>query len=105
MATYCVNHVEEEVERLSKLGKVKKTPTKEGMCGHLGGCNTDNLGLVELQCDYGKKRKAPKVKEPEVEISTDSGSGTDAIVVDTGEGTTATEVTSTASEEEKPVEA
>lgn len=90
MATYCVNHVNEEVERLKKLGKVKKAKTKEGTCGHLGGCNTGNLDLVELKCDYGIKQEAPKVEEtaeeespeekkPEADMSLDnSGSGTDA---------------------------
>lgn len=65
MATYCKNHVEEEIKRLkpnAKNGKVKKIPTKEGTCGHLGGCNTDNLELCRLEYEY-------QPSESEVEIA------------------------------------
>lgn len=55
MATYCKNHVDEEVKRLIpnvKNGAVKKISTKEGTCGHLGGCNTHNLDLCKLEYEY-----------------------------------------------------
>ena len=103
MATYCENHVEGEVERLSKLGKVEQTATKDGTCGHLGGCNTANLGLVELKCDYGIQQTPPVAEEPEAEVSTDSGTGSDAVEVE-GEATTSTASTEE-SAEEKPQEA
>lgn len=96
MATYCQNHVEEEVERLSKLGKVKETPTKEGMCGHLGGCNTDNLGLVKLECDYGIKQEAPETPADEATVDDNTTPEEATIPEEVAKGTTA---------EEKSVEA
>lgn len=96
MATYCRNHVEEEVERLKKLGKVKKTKTKEGMCGHLGGCNTDNLDLVELKCDYSIKQKAPETPAEEATVDDNTTPEEATIPEEVAKGTTA---------EEKPQEA
>lgn len=98
MATYCKNHVEEEVERLSKLGKVEEIPTKEGTCGHLGGCNTGNVELVGLKCEYDIKpesKEAPAEEETPKE-ETGAETTTETTTETTGEGDTG---------EEKPVTA
>ena len=59
MATYCKNHVEEEVEKLEPVtkGKIERIPTKEGMCGHVGGCNTAHDDLYQLKYEYQPAEK------------------------------------------------
>lgn len=55
MATYCQNHVLDEIRRLapnSDQGAVLVIPTKEGTCGHLGGCNTAHDDLFDLRTKY-----------------------------------------------------
>lgn len=78
MATYCKNHVKEEVKELSKTvkGKITRVPTKEGMCGHIGGCITAHDDLYQLKYD-----QAPREEKPSKKSKAEK----------TAEGTTATE--------------
>jgi len=82
MATYCKNHVKEEVKKLKPVtkGKIERIPTKEGMCGHVGGCNTAHDDLYRLKYEYqpakeDKKaaKEAADAAEKEVESSTAEG--------------------------------
>ena len=100
MAVYCENHVGEEVERLEKLGEVEKIPTKEGTCGHLGGCNTGNVNLTELKCDYSQvpntdEQKKDEGDEPASTTGSDTGSPPEEPPAET---TIATETNTTAAE-------
>ncbi len=78
MATYCKNHVEEEVKKLKPItkGKIERIPTKEGMCGHLGGCNTAHDNLYQLKYDYRPPKESKKdAKKSEGMDLDNSGSG------------------------------
>ena len=81
MATYCKNHVKEEVKKLESItkGKIERIPTKEGMCGHVGGCNTAHDDLYRLKYEYpapkenvkaAKKAEAKAKDEAETTAST-----------------------------------
>lgn len=55
MGTYCGNHVLEEVRKASdqaKGGEVTLKKTKEGSCGHMGGCTTAHEDLFQIRYEY-----------------------------------------------------
>ena len=72
MGTYCKNHVEEEVKKLEKSGvKVTRVPTKEGMCVHIGGCNTAHDDLFELKYDSEPAKEPKKSKKKDSDTDDD----------------------------------
>ena len=55
MGTYCKNHVLERVDQYTnqaKNGEVTLRKTNGGTCGHLGGCNTNDLQKYDLRYEY-----------------------------------------------------
>lgn len=88
MGTYCGNHVLAAVREnaaQSKDGEVIITPTKEGSCGHMGGCNTAHDDLYQLKYDYQPSKKSKKAAkeaaqaaEKEKEAAASSKEGTTA---------------------------
>lgn len=102
MGVYCEIHVLEQIKEYcakAKNGEVTIKATKEGTCGHIGGCSSGLDERYQLTYEYDAKADAasrpappePPKEEPEEEAPKE-------------ESTTETKTETTATEE-KPVEA